>query len=169
MVAIWEVLHSGESDNWFDGTDARDQDSGNWAIAKYHRDLPSDHLRPFHKDEEGHYWNSNDIRETAPLGYTYPELEKWKYMDGQGNYDAAHHKETLKAYINRRYNSAAKAAVKARLTADPGESHDSSRKPNLLQLQLTTPDPTPEDDIIGFNDYIVNVVYNRHVLFFLPL
>ncbi|KAK0704488.1 hypothetical protein B0H67DRAFT_557288 [Lasiosphaeris hirsuta] len=151
MVAIWEVLHSGDSDNWFDGTDARDQDSGNWAIAEYHRDLPSDPLRPFHKDEEGHYWNSNDIRETAPLGYTYPGLEKWKY-------------ETLKAYINARYNSAAKAAVKARLTADPGESHESSRKPNLLQLQLATSDPTLEDDIIGFNDYIVNVVYNRFAL-----
>ena len=159
MVAIWEVLHSGEPGNWFDGTDARDKDSGNWAIEKNHPDLPPDPLRPFHK-EGGDYWKSNDVRETAIHGYAYPELEKWKHLDASGEYDASTHKQALSQYLNARYNTAAKAAIKARLTADPGEPQESS-KPNLQQLMLKTPDPTPNEDIIGFNDYVVNIVYNR--------
>jgi tyrosinase len=162
LAAIWEVLHSDSppAESWFDGTDARDKDSGNWAIKKNHPDLPSDDLRPFHK-EGGTYWKSNDIRETAPLGYTYPELEKWKHLDS-GKYDAAKHKKKLTEYLNGQYNSAARAAVKARLTADPHESD--TGKPNLHQLLLTTPNPTPAEDIIGFPDYTVNVVYNRYDL-----
>ncbi|KAK4187328.1 hypothetical protein QBC35DRAFT_498812 [Podospora australis] len=163
MVAIWEVLHNGDSDNWFDGTDERDKDSGNWAIEKNHPDLPSDPLRPFHKDEKGNYWTSNDIRETAPLGYNYPELEKWKYVDGEGKYDATAHKDALTLYLNNRYNSAASAAVKAILTPNPGEleAESDSSKPSLLQLQALTPHPVPEHDIIGAPDYVVNIVYNR--------
>lgn len=163
MAAIWEVLHSDSppAENWFDGTDARDKDPGNWAIKKNHPDLPSDDLRPFHK-EGGTYWKSNDIRETAPLGYTYPELQKWNHLDSQGKYNATEHKKKLTKYLNHQYNSAARAAVKARLTADP---HDSdSSKPNLQQLHLTTLNPTPAEDIIGFPDYAANVVYNRFAL-----
>jgi tyrosinase len=164
LVAIWEILHSGDRDNWFDGSDVRDLDPGNWAIERDHRDLPSDPLRPFRKDG-GNYWTSNDTRATVPHGYTYPELEKWKHVDSHGNYDAAAHKEALAAYVNTRYNAAARAAVKAQLTADPSDSPQiSSNKPNLLQLQIATPDPRPAQDIIGFNDYVVNIVYNRFAL-----
>ncbi len=158
-------MHSGEADNWFDGSDVRDKDSGNWAIEKGHPDLPSDPLRPFHK-ADGCYWTSNDARATTPHGYTYAELEKWKHVDSHGNYDAAAHKAALATYVNEKYNAAARAAVKAQLTADPGESeaNSSDNKPNLVQLQMTTPDPKPAQDIIGFNDYVVNIVYNRFAL-----
>lgn len=160
MVAIWETLHSGDPHNWSDGTDARDKDSGNWAIKKNHADLPSEDLRPFHRDEGGSYWKPNDVRETAPLGYTYPELEKWKYVDAQGKYDAAAHKAALIESLNKLHNTGARAAFQARLTADPGEEAQDSSKPTLTQLRLTNPDLTPDQDIIGFNDYVVNVVYN---------
>lgn len=163
MVAIWEVLRSGDAGNWFDGSDTRDRDPGNWAIEKNWPDTPSDPLRPFHK-EDGTYWTSNDVRETAPLGYTYPELEKWKYVDDQGNYDAAAHKAALHAYLHKVHNVSAKAAFLARQTADPGEEG----KPGLLQLQLTTTDPMPEEDILGFDDYVVDVIYNRFALGGLP-
>ncbi|KAK0671448.1 common central domain of tyrosinase-domain-containing protein [Cercophora samala] len=161
MVAIWEVLHSGSKDNWFDGTDTRDKDSGNWAIKKNHPDSPKDNLRPFHKGD-GTYWTSNDVRETAPLGYTYPQLEKWKYVDDKGEWDVEAHKAALTAYLNQYHNAAAKAAFKALMTADPGE--EESSKPTLTQLQLRAPDLTPDRDIIGVDDYIVNVVYNRFAL-----
>ncbi|KAK4456428.1 hypothetical protein QBC42DRAFT_238563 [Cladorrhinum samala] len=163
MVAIWEVLHSGNADNWFDGSDIRDKDSGNWAIKKNQPDKPSDPLRPFHK-KDGDYWTSNDVRETAPLGYTYPELEKWKYVDGQGHYDVAAHKAALNKYLHKVHNVSANAAFLARQTADPGEEG----KPSLSDLQLTMTNLMPKEDIIGFDDYVVDIIYNRFALGGLP-
>lgn len=161
-MAIWEVLHSSSESNWFNGTDTRDQDSGNWIIDQNHPDLPTDPLRPFHKDEVGTCWMSNDLRETAPLGYTYPQLEKWKYVNNKEERDAEAHKAALTVYLKQYHNAAAKDAFKAVNTADPGE--EESSKPNLHQLELRGPDLTPDRDLIGIDDYVVNVVYNRFAL-----
>ncbi|KAK4227792.1 common central domain of tyrosinase-domain-containing protein [Podospora fimiseda] len=167
LVAIWEVLRKGKPDNWFDGSDVRDRDTGNWAIRRNNPDRPTDPLRPFHKDETGTtYWNSNDIRDTAPLGYTYPELEKWKYIDAEGNYDHDAHKAALSVYLNTSYNAAARAAFLATATRNPGEEAQDpeSAKPTLQGLQLFSSPPTPKADIIGYDDYVVNIIYNRFAL-----
>jgi tyrosinase len=162
MVAIWEVLHRDTPNNWFDGKDERDKDPGNWAIEHDQVDLPSDELHPFHKNEKGDYWTSNDVRETAPLGYAYPELEKWKHVDTEGKYNLKKHQEELIKYLNFQYNSAAKAAVKANLTADPHDADTS--KPTLHQLHLQAVlNPTPGEDIIGYPDYVANIVYDRYI------
>jgi len=56
MIAIWQILHDDKSgSSWFDGTDKRDEDVGNFGIARLTKDKPSDVLRPFHKDEAGAY------------------------------------------------------------------------------------------------------------------
>ena len=119
LIAIWQVLHE---DSWFDGKDIRDQDTGSFAIDTAHPDKPLDPLRPFHKNFDGDYWTSADAREVTALDYTYPELEKWKYVNGDGSYDRDMHISALHEYLNRNYNSAWAAAEKAKLTDDPGQS-----------------------------------------------
>ncbi|KAJ7218944.1 hypothetical protein C8J57DRAFT_1596327 [Mycena rebaudengoi] len=40
---------------------------------------PETPLAPFHKDTKGTKYDSNDIRYITALGYTYPELQRWKF------------------------------------------------------------------------------------------
>ncbi len=69
----------------------------------------------------------------------------------------------MSTYLNTRYNSAGDGARKARLTASPGEPAGSSKPANLSQLMAA---PVPEPfDVIGFPDYVVNVVYEKYVAY----
>lgn len=146
-------------DSWFDGTDPRDLDGGNFAIDESHPDTPHDDLRPFHKNSEGDYWTSQGVREVTKLGYTYPGLEKWKFAKPDGSYDRQKHIRELNKQLNIHYNSGRAAAEKSELTSNPGEAPDVPLMSlNSLQ-QVTKQDPM---DLIGIHDYVVNVVYEKY-------
>lgn len=145
-------------DSWFDGTHPWDEDLGTFSIKTSHHDLPQDDLRPFHKDATGSYWNSVDAREIAALGCTYPELEKWKHIQVDGSYDREGHISHLKGKLNDQYNSARSAAEKAELTAGPGQT-DGLNLMSLSSLQAVSNKGLV--DIIGTDDYVVNVIYEK--------
>ena len=154
LIALWQILHD---DSWFDGTDPRDEDLGTFAIPKGYPDRPQDILRPFHKNSQGDYWTSADVREVTTLGYTYPSLEKWKYTKSNGTYDKERHVDEIKRRLNMAYNSAWSAAEKAELSADPGQP-DGLSLMSLNRLQEVT---KREPIDLTINDYVVNVIYEK--------
>ena len=157
LISIWQILHEV---SWFDGSDPRDKDMGTFAICKNHPDKPQDPLRPFHKNVDGDYWTSADAREVTALGYTYPELEKWKYVKDDGSYDRAKHIGALSKYLNHNYNSAWTAAKKAKLTGDPGES-DGVELASMASLTARTKSDSANFEI---DDYVVNVIYEKYAI-----
>ncbi|KAF7537431.1 hypothetical protein G7054_g3742 [Neopestalotiopsis clavispora] len=156
LIAIWQMLHDTE---WFDGTDARDEDAGTFSIKPYHKDKPTDVLRPFRKNDAGDYWTSDAVSEVTALGYTYPELEKWQYKSPDGTWNKELHLQTLKEYLNRNYNSSWSAAEKSELTADPGQTDGLQ----LASLSALTVHKEPID-LIGVDDYVINVIYEKFAL-----
>ncbi|KAK0707120.1 hypothetical protein B0T26DRAFT_876116 [Lasiosphaeria miniovina] len=153
MIAIWQTLHT---DTWFDGTSPRDEDPGSFYIKKGHKDTPDDELRPFRKNEQGEYWTSTDCKDVAALGYTYPLLEKWKYVDADGNYARAVHLAALNKELNETYNSARAAAIKAEVSPSgtaPLPLPNIFAKIDAKELNI--------DDQLVVNDYAVNVIYEK--------
>lgn len=148
------MLHD---DSWFNGSDPRDEDLGTFAIKTGHKDKPADPLRPFHKDASGDYWTSSDVKETTALGYTYPDLEKWRYTNSDGSYNKQKHINDLTRKLNSMYNGDWSATQKSKLTADPGQS-DGPRLMSLRALQTTT-QKEPVD--LKVHDYVVNVIYEK--------
>jgi tyrosinase len=156
-AAIWQILNDDKSKrSWFDGTNERDMDDGTFSIAQGTRNKPSDPLRPFHKDEAGTYWTSNDCRDVTPLGYTYPGLEKWRYT-ASGTYDRESHLKAVRKDLNRKYNSARIAALKSHLTADPGKNGSALMS---MQMLLQVPKAVIKE-VTTIDDYIINVIYER--------
>ncbi|KAI8958938.1 Di-copper centre-containing protein [Daldinia sp. FL1419] len=88
QFAIWQALNVDNKENWFESPSEQLQDNGTWSIEHNAIDTPKTPLTPFHKDTEGTYFNSDDIREWTKWGYSYPELQPWlpKYkQDGEFN------------------------------------------------------------------------------------
>jgi len=142
MIAIWQALHD---ESWFD--------PGRTV------DTPSTHLRPFHKDEGGTYWDSNAAREVTPHGYTYPMLEKWLHRKPDGTYDKVGHLKAINETLTAVYNSSRSAAEKADLTADPGQT-EGLKLMSLSAMLKAAPDrDAPLDRTV--DDYIVNIIYER--------
>ncbi|KAF5988305.1 di-copper centre-containing protein [Fusarium bulbicola] len=158
LFAMWQILHDDDKGNtWFDGSDPRDKDEGNFAIPRQQIDKPDSPLKPFLKSTgEEDYYTSNDIRDVTPLGYTYPGLEKWNYTDQDGKYNKERHVKDLNILLNNAYGSGRRAVQKARLTASPGQPG--------LQLNAITRDDVPEEDQIGVPDYVVDVIYEKFAL-----
>lgn len=143
-IAIWQALHP---TSWF---------------SPAHRAEESDPLRPFHKDTSGTYWTSLDARETVPLGYTYPLLDRTAHLTPSGTYDAPAHQRAIITSLTDTYNAARSAAEKAALTADSPTS-PGLRLTSLSALLAATPDPAlPMDRIVP--DYAVNVLYEKMAL-----
>jgi len=134
------VLHD---DSWFD--------------PRRTKDLPTDDLRPFHRDTEGNYWNSNLAREVTSLGYTYPWLEKWQYEGPDGTYDKEKHQRELTQRLTFAYNSPRSAALKAELTRDPGQPDGVGLMPLQKLMAATHRDPVD----MTVNDYVINVEYEK--------
>ena len=156
LIAIWQILHE---DSWFDGSDFRDEDMGTFAIDRSHSDKPQDPLRPFHKNGSGDYWTSADAREVTALGYSYPGLEKWDYVNAHGRYDRARHIDALISRLNCDYNSAWAAAEKAQFTADPGQDD----RPKLASMASLTAAAQQGAIDLEIDDYVVNVIYEKYI------
>ena len=142
--------------------DAERKATDKWIDAKRNvesADAESTDLRPFHKDD-GSYWRSNDVRDTVALGYTYPLLDKYdERVMVNGVYDEKKHRALIVEYLNKTYNSAAAAATKAALTANPGESN----RPRLMKLSSLLATVSKPVDVLNqtVNDYAVNVIYEK--------
>jgi tyrosinase len=70
---------------------------------------PKTPLDPFHTDKKGTTYDSNGVQHIANLGYTYPELQRWKYPnDSSGE---AKYKASIVARIRELYAPPAKLMV----------------------------------------------------------
>jgi len=151
-IAIWQAISEldgdrKEQDKWFDVQ-----------RNKYSVGAESQPLRPFHLDTKGTYWTSKNARDTVSWGYTYPILDKQKFIKN-GVYNKAEHLTFINTELNKKYNAARAAAAKAALTANPGETG----RPGLMSLSTlleTVPDPESFLDQT-VDDYAVNVVYEK--------
>ncbi|RYP56444.1 hypothetical protein DL770_010828 [Monosporascus sp. CRB-9-2] len=88
QFAIWQALNVDNTANWFQNSDEQLPDDGTWSIKAATIDTPETPLAPFHKDTEGKYFISDDIKDWMKWGYSYPELQPWldKYKtDGKFN------------------------------------------------------------------------------------
>jgi tyrosinase len=92
LWAMWSILHPDTyvtSQTNFEGTYAEPPDTNETA------DSP---LFPFHRDEEGNFHTANTVRYPGDLGYTYVEIEDWKYTPDEVV-------SNVKAAINNLYGS----------------------------------------------------------------
>ncbi|KAL4943076.1 hypothetical protein BDV06DRAFT_221592 [Aspergillus oleicola] len=88
---------------------------------------PTDRLQPFHRDEQGTVYTSDDTRPWKRFGYTYPEL-----VDGIT-------KDDLRKVIAQKYGKSVSKLKEARSVDSGVTEHE-------------------------FQDYIINVQYDRYAL-----
>ncbi|KAL2846033.1 hypothetical protein BJX68DRAFT_268890 [Aspergillus pseudodeflectus] len=100
LYAIWQTLHPEE---WFKADTTRIFNQETIGMGKIITNKTA--FRPFHKDEAGTLWTPNDARDWFKLGYTYPELKRWKYATDQDQTLALHE------YINNNYGVTRRQAL----------------------------------------------------------
>ncbi|KAL2039327.1 hypothetical protein N7G274_007995 [Stereocaulon virgatum] len=161
LFAIWQTLHpkSENKKNWFDDK-ARAQEG----------------LLPFRKNEDGEYWNSDDVYETADLGYTYSILPKKR--DAAGKVVLDRPLDELKKELNELYGATRRAEQKAAVTGvqpEPLKVADALQFNTIAKIQaqiINTNTGTPEapkvEDQLDVYDYIANVKYERFALQGMP-
>jgi tyrosinase len=66
---------SNNPDTWVTTKDSR---GGTWVTLPGKPEGLKTPLAPFYK-ESGTFWNSDDVRETTPFGYAYPETKSWTF------------------------------------------------------------------------------------------
>ena len=109
---------------------------------------PSTSLVPFHTNESGELYDSNKQREWFPMNYTYPELQRWKYMkNGEINWDA--YNVDLKLTVERLYGKQEKHAFDV-----PKDVVVSPLHRRLID----------EGKDLTLDDYVVNMRYKRFAL-----
>lgn len=154
LFALWQKLHPGK---WFSD-----------------KNRAAEALKPFRKNEVGEYWTSNEIYETADLGYTYPILPKKSVIqNGQSIVVLDRTTEELNEEINGLYGSTRRAEQKAALTDERTETitvEDALRatEPVKVQAQIAEkfarlPDEPKVEDHLGVPDYVVALKYERYV------
>lgn len=67
-IAIWQKLYPS---SW---VTSAVQGAGTRTLAPFTNADSSTDLKPFHRDTSGTFWNSDSVRQTTALGYTYPDL-----------------------------------------------------------------------------------------------
>jgi hypothetical protein len=99
IFAIWQELNP---DKFF--TEGYQGDFDQKVIGLPQTVTPTTPLRPFHKDTEGNYWNSEEVRDFRALGYTYPDLDPVKPGSQAGvAFDADAYKTRLFEGITKKY------------------------------------------------------------------
>lgn len=93
-------------DNWFEREDEQLPDNGTWSIKEGSNDTPKTPLAPFHKDTEGTYFTSDDIRDWTQWGYSYPELQPWlpKYKP-EGKFDKQLYINDIQNQLKKLYST----------------------------------------------------------------
>ncbi|CEL03900.1 hypothetical protein ASPCAL05038 [Aspergillus calidoustus] len=99
IFAMWQELNP---DKFF--TEGYQGDFDQKVIGLPQTVTPTTPLRPFHKDTEGNYWNSEEVRDFRALGYTYPDLDPVKPGSQAGvAFDADAYKTRLFEGITKKY------------------------------------------------------------------
>ena len=102
MLELWAALHPEESRDWLE----HDEDAK----------VP---LIPFRKDQYGNFHTAQTIWSPESLGYTYPETQRWKSKyKTNGKFDEKKLAADVAKVINKKYNSAAAAVRKSKLTKE---------------------------------------------------
>jgi hypothetical protein len=101
QYAIWQTLFD---DQWFDDPKVPLRDGGTFSIPRRNLDTPSTQLAPFHKDAQGNYFDSNDVRNWLSFGYSYTELQPWlpQYNPG-GQFNQTLYINDINQQINNLY------------------------------------------------------------------
>lgn len=140
LLAIWQCLNP---EIWFNGPNEAAVES-----------LP---LQPFHTKNNGNPWldvyTSKECKDWTEFNYQYDDLQGLtdKTTDANGNLMEEEYQKKLLGHINEIYPSTANVVNQVRKEADP-TTHDLLKSVN---------------NGIGdkaWNDYIVNVVYDRYAL-----
>ncbi|KAK2745949.1 hypothetical protein FQN55_006021 [Onygenales sp. PD_40] len=134
LFAIWQTLNP---EKWFTADKTRPFDQkvigmGDIVTSK----TP---LRPFHNDEQGTVWTPDDTRDWFKLGYTYPELQRWKYDE---NY-----KDKLFRDMNESYGVLRKEAQQM--------AKSGSELPGVVEIK---------DNGVALNDYAVSIKYSKFAM-----
>jgi tyrosinase len=107
QFALWQALNPDDNkpQNWFANLDPPYYDDGTWTIKQDAVDTPQTALAPFHKNETGECFNSDDVKNWMKLGYSYPELQPWleKYKDEQGNFVYAKYAQDIRDQLKVLY------------------------------------------------------------------
>ncbi|BCS28232.1 uncharacterized protein APUU_61280S [Aspergillus puulaauensis] len=143
LFAIWQELNP---DNFF--TDGYRGDFDQKVIGLPTTVTPTTPLRPFHKDEEGNYWTSQEVRDFRALGYNYPDLHPVK-PDSVAAFDVDGYKTKLLEQVTLKYGV--------------------SRLEALTQLELSkngVGKPLPEgmreiDGGVAGNDFAISIRYSK--------
>ncbi|KAH6908112.1 tyrosinase [Coprinopsis sp. MPI-PUGE-AT-0042] len=80
LIALWQELNREE---WWQRADIKNRHGD--VIG---HETPEDWLKPFHRDEQGTKFTSNNCRDFFQFGYTYPELQPWNW-DSEDSYKAS--------------------------------------------------------------------------------
>lgn len=98
LFALWQALNP---DKWFTKSKVNEflQDAIGLPPGSFI--TPETGLRPFHKDVGGTLMTSADVRYPHKIGHTYPELQTWKYKNG--NYENKEFRADLMTSINELY------------------------------------------------------------------
>lgn len=115
IACIWQDLHPGNTPgNWLDpnengGTDGAD---------------PTADLWPFHMNQNGDHYNSNEIRDWRRLGYTYPGLEKWLDQNKKnGQFDEETYMTRIRSQMDTLYSTTAHAVLQMPRHALAAQAH----------------------------------------------
>lgn len=130
-------------------------------------------MKPFRNNDKGDYWTSNDVYETATLGYTYTDLPKRRFtQDGVTSVILDRPLEELKEELNKLYNSTRRAEQKAAMTGVRPEplniaealavERTAKVQTQISETSVAIDAPKAEDKLEAF-DYICSVKYERCV------
>lgn len=147
LLAIWQELNG---DIWFSDPDEQLTESrGNWSLPKGGVNTPKTPLAPF-RGSDGEYYDSDGVRHCSEVGYAYPELQPWKYLDGQGQVDKKRYHNAIRERLSELYATNRKLVLAKAVSDDPGWQMETEKSTGAEYSPST--------------DYIANVRYERYVL-----
>jgi hypothetical protein len=142
IACIWQDLHPGNDQaNWLDPNNNPENGQNHPEDAD-----PTADLWPFHLNDTGRHYTSNDIRDWRPLGYTYPGLEKWldKYKKN-GKFDEQTYVTSIRSQMDVLYSTTAQAVLHMSRHAVAAEAHlpalsKETQRPVFAELAKSTPE-----------------------------
>ncbi|KAF5672507.1 tyrosinase precursor [Fusarium heterosporum] len=149
LLAIWQCLYP---ELWFDKEQSVTSDLDNSKRQNVADDKETDLLHPFHtkhNDPENEVWTSQACRDWTDMNYQYDDLAELaeELVRSNGKFDEEAYKNELHAHINALY---------------PGTG-------NMIQ-SITEHGVDPvglqasNGDTGSWNDYIINVMYDRYAM-----
>ncbi|KAF2278156.1 Di-copper centre-containing protein [Westerdykella ornata] len=106
LFAIWQSLHPEQSTI----TPTRTSTSNLWIDANTVLDADTP-LLPFYRSPTS-FWTTNDVRDTAVLGYAYPETQRWNFPSDE------EFRSSLNATVSRLYRSSSRDLLEMMVLLD---------------------------------------------------